>query len=58
MATHQSALTSILDFFPSSEVVTMWQTDGVAHKLKPRSFYKFVHLQVHSVDFHPGMNHA
>jgi len=58
MVAHQSALTPILDFFLSSEVVTMWQTDSAAHKLKPRSFHKFVHLQVYSVDFHPGVNHA
>ena len=38
--THQSALTPILNFFLSSEVTTMWQIDGLAHKLKPRSFYK------------------
>ena len=36
----------------------MRQTDGAAHKLKPRSFHKSAHLQVHSVDFHPGVNHA
>jgi len=42
MATYQSALTSISDFSPSSEVVTMWQTDSTAHKLKPRSFYKSI----------------
>ena len=58
MATHQSALTPISDFFPSSEVVTMQQTDGAVHKLKPRLFYKFAHLRVHSADFHPGVNHA
>ena len=56
MAIHQSALTPISDFFPLSKVATMWQTDGVAHKLKPRLFHKSAHLQVHSVDFHPGMN--
>ena len=44
MATHQSALTSISDFFPSSEVVTTWQTDSTAHKLKPRSFHKSAYL--------------
>ena len=27
IVTHQSALTLISDFFPSSEVATMWQTD-------------------------------
>jgi len=43
-ATHQSALTPILDFFLSSEVATTQQTDGIAHKLKPRSFYKSAHL--------------
>ena len=53
MVTHQSALTPILDFFPSSEVVTIWQTDGTAHKLELRSFHKSTHLLVHSVDFHP-----
>ena len=53
MATHQSALTSILDFSPSSEVATMQQTDSAAHKLKPRLFYKFVYLQVHLADFQP-----
>ena len=53
MATHHSALTSILDFFPSPEVVTTWQTDGAAHKLKPRSFHKSAHFWVHS-----GMNHT
>ena len=42
MATHSSALTSISDFFPSSEVATTWQTDGAAHKLKPRSFCKSI----------------
>ena len=46
------------DFPPSSEVATMWQTDGAACKLKPRSFHKSTHLWVHSVDFHPGVNHA
>jgi len=55
--THQSVLTSISDFFPSSEVATTWQTDGAAHKLKPRLFHKSAHLQVYSVDFHPGVNH-
>ena len=34
----------------------MRQTDGVAHKLKPRLFHKSAHLWVHSVDFHPGVN--
>jgi len=58
MVTHQSALISISDFFLSSEVMTMRQTDGAAHKLKPRLFYKSAHLQVHPVDFYSGMNHA
>ena len=58
MATHQSALTSISDFFPSSEVVTTQQTDDTAHKLKPRSFYKSAHFQVHSADFHLSVNCA
>ena len=44
MATHQSALTLISDFFLSSEVVTMWQTDSAAHKLKSRLFHKSAHL--------------
>jgi len=43
MVTHQSALTFISDFFPLSEVATMRQTDGAAHKLKPRSFHKSAH---------------
>ena len=50
------ALTLILDFFLSSEVVTMWQTDSAAYKLKLRSFHKSTHLWVHFVDFHPGVN--
>ena len=58
MATHQSALTSISDFSPSSEVATTWQTDSAAHKLKPRLFHKSAHLWVHSADFHPGVNCA
>ena len=58
MTTHQSALTPISDFFPSSEVVIMQQTDSAMHKLKPRSFYKSTHLQVYSVDFYPGVNRA
>jgi len=36
----------------------MRQTDGAAHKLKPRSFHKSAHLRVHSADFHPGVNRA
>ena len=30
----------------------MWQTDGTAHKLKPRSFHKSIHLQAYPMDFH------
>ena len=44
IATYQSVLTSVLDFFLLSEVATMWQIDSVAHKLKPRLFYKSAHL--------------
>ena len=59
--THQLVLTSILDFFLLLEIVTMQQTDGAAHKLKPRSFHKSAHLQVHLADFlqtfTPGVNH-
>ena len=55
-SSHHSALTPILDFSPSSEVATMWQTDSTAYKLKPRSFHKSTHFRVHSADFHPGMN--
>ena len=44
MATYQSVLTPILDFFLPSKVVTMQQTDGVVYKLKPRLFHKFIHL--------------
>ena len=58
MATYQSALTPILNFFLSSEVATTWQTDGAVYKLKPRLFYKFAHLWVHLVDFYPGVNHT
>ena len=58
MATHQSVLTSTQTFSPLSEVATMRQTDGAAHKLKPRSFHKSAHLWVHSADFHPGVNRA
>ena len=46
------------DFSPSSEVATTQQTNGAAHKLKPRLFHKSAHLQVHSADFHPGVNRA
>jgi len=44
MATYPSVLTLISDFFLLSEVATMWQTDGAAHKLKPRLSYKFAYL--------------
>jgi len=56
MATHQSALTPISDFFLSSEVATMQQTDSAVYKLKPRLFHKSTHLQVHFADFHSGVN--
>ena len=46
-----SVLTSILDFFFSSKVVTTWQTDCAIYKLKPRSFYKFTYLYTKTVDF-------
>ena len=36
----------------------MWQTNSAVHKLKPRSFHKSAHLRVHSVDFHPSVNHT
>ena len=62
MVTYQSVLTSISDFIFSFEVVTIQQTDGIAHKLNPRSFHKFMststeftysmHLQVNSMDFY------
>ena len=58
MATHQLVLTPTWTFSPLSEVTTIQQTDGAAHKLKPRSFHKSAYLQVHSADFHPGVNHA
>ena len=43
-STYQSALTPILDFFPSFEVVATQQTDSTAHKLKPRLFHKSTYL--------------
>ena len=46
------------DSSPLSEVATTWQTDSAAHKLKPRSFHKSAHLWVHSVNFHPSVNHT
>ena len=58
MVTYQSVLTSISNFFPSSEVATTQQTDRAAYKLKPRLFHKYAHLQVHFVDFYPSMNYA
>ena len=42
----------------TSEVVTMWQTDGVAYKLKPRLFHKSAHLWAYSADFYSGVNCA
>jgi len=39
-ATYQSVLTSFPDFFLLSEIATIWQTDSIAHKLKPRLFHK------------------
>ena len=56
--THQSVLTSTQTFSPSSEVVTTWQTDSTAYKLKPRLFHKSTYLRVHSADFHPSVNCA
>ena len=41
---YQSVLTSISDFFLSSRIITMWQIDDAAYKLKPRLFYKFIFL--------------
>jgi len=58
MATYQLTLTSILDSFLLSEVVTTQQTDGTVYKLKPRSFYKSTYLWVHFVDFYPGVNYT
>ena len=58
MATHQSILTPISDFFLTSEVMTIQQIDSTVYKLKPRLFYKYVYLQDHPVDFHPGVNHT
>ena len=56
MAAHQSVLTPTRTSSPSSEVVTMQQTDGTTHKLKPRLFHKSAHLWVHSADFYPSVN--
>jgi len=56
MVTHHLALTPILDFFPTSEVVIMQQIDGTAYKLKLRLFHKSTHLWVYSADFHSGVN--
>jgi len=58
MVTHLISTHSHLDFFLPSEVVTTWQTDSAAHKLKPRSFHKSAQVWVHLVDFHPGVNCA
>ena len=53
MTTHQSVLTSISDFFLLSEVATIQQIDGTAHKLKPRLFHK-VHTSLSLlIDFYP-----
>ena len=52
MTAHQSALTSILDLFLLSEIVTMQWIDGIAYKLKPRLFHNSTHLQAHLADFH------
>ena len=52
MAAYQSVLTSILEFFFLLEIATTQQTDSTAHKLKPRSFHKSIHLQVYLVDFY------
>jgi len=54
----KSALTPILDFSLSSEVVITWQTDSTVYKLKPRLFHKSTQLQVHLADFHPNVNCA
>ena len=55
-------ITSISNFIHSSEVMTTWQTDSAAHKLKPRSFHKFMspnteftyskHLWANPIDFY------
>ena len=58
MVTYQSVLTPTWTFSPLSEVVTTWQIDSAAHKLKPRSFHKSTQLWVHSVDFYPSVNHV
>ena len=58
MITYQSALTPILDFSLLSEITTTWQTDSVAHKLKPRSFHKSAQLRVHLVDFYSSVNYT
>ena len=39
---YQSVLTSISDFIFLSEVMTIQQIDGIAHKLNPRLFHKFI----------------
>jgi len=44
MVTHQLVLTPISDFLFSSKVVIIWQSDGIAHKLKPKLFHKFTHF--------------
>jgi len=52
MATYQSVLTPISNFFLLSEVVTIQQTDSTAHKLKPRSFNKSTNFWTNLADFH------
>jgi len=52
MAIHQLVLTSILNFSLPLEIVTIWQTDSIAHKLKPRLFHKSTYLWVHLADFY------
>ena len=53
MATHQSVLTLISNFFLPSKITTMQQTNSITHKLKLRSFYKSTHLQAYLTDFYP-----
>ena len=52
ITTHQLILIPTSDFFSLSEVVITWQIDSTVHKLKPRSFYKFVYLWANFADFH------
>ena len=46
------ALTPISDFFLFSKIAIIWQIDGAAYKLKPRSFHKSICLQAYLTDFH------